>query len=145
MPYYAIGFAILVAPLLSNLTGQINVDSKKYKRWVLAAQLFLVASFVFSIYTIAFIPKRDREMLHDVYCTGEIIKNGSIISIPDKMNDAWSLRAYYIRYFFISLDASPAQHAYFLLDKTLDPKIIPVGYSLVSMPTQKFDLYIKKP
>jgi len=142
MPCYAIGFAIIFAPSLSTLIDQIKVNSKKLKIFTTVTWLMLAVSIVFSLITIIYIPKRDKEMLHDVYCTGEIITNGNIIGIPEETHSEWSLHAYYSRYFYISLDASSIRHKYFLLDKSLDPKLVPEGYKMLNIPTQKYNLYI---
>jgi hypothetical protein len=143
LPYFAIAFACLFAPSLSTIIGQINTTSKKFKIYTTGIWLILAASVVFSIVTVLYIPKRDKEMLHDVYCTASIISKGSIISIPVEIYNEWSLQTYYNRYFFISLDASAKRHKYFLFKKELDPKLIPAGYILVNLPTQRYDLYIR--
>jgi hypothetical protein len=142
-PYYAIGFAILFAPFLTAHIEQINTGSGKFKTWTRVAGFFLTLSVIFSVITIIYIPKRDKEILHDIYCIGPIITNGSIIGIANEMNDDWSLFTYCSRYYYISLDASSIRHKYFILDKTLDHKLIPEGYRMVNLSTQKYDLYIR--
>ncbi len=144
LPYYAMGFAVLFAPFLSKLTGQINVNSNKFKIFRYSTWLLFVASVVFSLATIIYSPpKRDKEMLHDIYTIGPVITQRNIIGIPAEMGNEWSLLMYYSRYFFISLDASSTQHKYFLIEKELSRKLVPEGYKLMNLPTQKYDLYIR--
>ena len=141
-PYYAICFAAYFAPLCLKLLKQLDINSIVFKRWRIAVILFLTASIIISIYTIASIPKRDKEELNDIYAFGEIIPNGSIIGIHQEMSNDWRLHTYFIRYFYISIDASSTIHKYFLLDKTLDVKLVPDNYHEIDLPTKKYTLYI---
>jgi len=143
MPYYAIGFAVFFTPAVSALIEQINLISKQFKIWTVITWVILASSIVFSAVSISSGPKRDQELLHDVYLTGSIIKSGSIIGISNEMSGDWSLQAYYNRYYYISLDASAQPHEYFLLDKTLDQKLVPVDYKILPLPTQKYNLYVR--
>jgi len=144
MPYFAAGFAVLLAPFISNLIEQLKIDSANFFTFTRVSWLVLYAAIIFTIVTIIYLPKRDVRMLHDVYCTGQVVPNGSIISISDELYNQWSLYAYYSRYFYISLDASTTPHEYFLSEKNPDKPKVPVGYKLLKLPTQRYDLYIRE-
>jgi hypothetical protein len=143
MPYIVMGIAILFIPSISALVNTIETKSSKYKIGLSAISSILIASIIFSIYTIVNIPKRDKEMLHDIYITGETIKEGSIIGIPNEMWSDWSLHAYFDRYYYISLDASTKPHQFYLIDKKFNQKLVLEGYKEIELPTQKYNLYKK--
>ncbi|MCH8318671.1 MAG: glycosyltransferase family 39 protein, partial [Bacteroidetes bacterium] len=105
LPFYAIGFSMLIAPGLAELLKSINVEKSAFKTFRTISIILLIAVIAFSALQIGK-TKRDHDMLHDVYIMGEVIQKGSTISIPGKMWNQWSLHCYLIRHFNISLYAS---------------------------------------
>ncbi len=142
MPYFAIAFAIPFAPYISSGVQKLNIASKQFRNFSIIIWFVFFCSVIISLITIKYIPKRDVEVLHDVYTIGNKIGKGNIIGVPFETYTEWSLHSYYSRYFYISLDTSSSlKYNYFLLDKAFDKKLIPKGYHLINLPTEKFDLY----
>ena len=144
LPFFAIGFSILIAPIVSNFIVWINIKTNSYKIF------FMTCALSFIIIIIAFFMQigktsRDKEMLHDVYLIGHTVKNCSVISIPDNtMWDEWGLKCYLMRYCNIKLE-NLKQENYYLLDKSIKPKSdILLGYNKVNIDLLKYDLYKRK-
>jgi 4-amino-4-deoxy-L-arabinose transferase-like glycosyltransferase len=141
LPFFAIGIALLIAPVTSNLTERINPQKKKFKILLLLCSLLFVATTVF-----AFMQKgktsRNQEMLHDVYLIGTVVPKQTTVTIPGNMWDEWDLKCYLVRYFNISVEPD-YQLQYYIQDKLMDANI-PPEYKKVNIPTLQFDLYMKK-
>jgi len=133
----------LVLRYISAGIQKFNIESKKFKPFVIVSWFVLFCSVSISLITIKYIPKRDKEALHDVYCIGNKVGKGNIIGVPFETYTEWSLHSYFSRYFYISLDTANVKYNYFLLDKTFDKKLIPAGYHFIDLPTEKFNLYGK--
>lgn len=70
---------------------------------------------------------------------GEIIPEGSIVSVPACLWEDWSLQCYMVRYFNISLDPD-REHKYFVKGKDSE-KIIPENYKRLPLQTRIYELY----
>ena len=144
LPFFGIGLAVLIVPVISSLIANINVHSKAFR--LLTA--FSVVLFISSIgYVIAQKDKtsRDKILLHDVYLIGKEVPAHSLVSIPFEMwEDEWSLQCYLMRYYYISLDPeySELQH-YFIINNAL-PLTVPEGYKKLNINTIQYDLYVRK-
>ena len=141
LPFFAIGFSILIAPFISNALSLINTAKFKFT-------LFLIFSFILilSVTTFAFMQKgktsRNKEMLHDVYLFGKIIPQHSIATIPAQMWNQWDLQCYLVRYFNISLETE-AEGKYLILEKGLSPETVS-KYKILDLETLKYNLYEKE-
>lgn len=144
LPFFAIGFSILIAPIVANFIIRINIKTNQYKVFLITcvlSSIIIIIAFFMQIGKTS----RDKEMLHDVYLIGHTVKNGSVISIPDNtMWDEWSLKCYLVRYCNINLENLKLEN-YYLLDKSIKPKEnILLGYNKVNIKTLKYDLYKRK-
>ncbi len=142
LPFFAIGFALLVAPGLSNLMERIRVEKQAFKVFRGVMFFALGAILVFS-----FLQKgktsRNADLLHDVYLVGETIPPHSTISIDKKMWDNWDLQCALIRHFNISVDRSKTPHDFYLIEKELDKN--PLGnVEKIGLETKRFNLYKQK-
>lgn len=139
LPFFAIGFAYLIAPVISKLIGKINTPGIAYRITIIIACLLLASVLVFSATRIGK-TKRDGKLLGDVYAVGKMSGPGSVIKIDSSMCDEWALQCYLIRYFNISVDVSETKRAYLLLKKTAK---IDIGkdYTKVGIPLNIYDLY----
>ncbi|MCF8368348.1 MAG: glycosyltransferase family 39 protein [Bacteroidales bacterium] len=133
LPFFAIGFSLLVAPVLSKW---INRDIKLKVIHILNT-IFIIGLITTLTYTAVHIGKRgrDRELLYDVHLLAGYIPEGSIVRIDKKMHENWAAHSYFSRYYFISLNPRSVQHQYLLLDK---------GLSSVKYPSyRKMDIALK--
>jgi len=135
LPFFAIGFALLLAPVLAKWMLLLNRKTSNILSAIFLSALFTV--LVISILSIGKIG-RDREMLHDIHILGDYLPHHSIVSIPLSMHNRWTLRTYLVRYYNITLDSSKEKHSYVLLEKGQQP-----GADLkeVVLPLEEFKLY----
>ena len=138
-PYFAIGFAIIVAPGLKELIKQINPENKWFKRRMLASSILLITIIAFSILQIGKIG-RDHDTLKDIYAIGKLLPKDSVISICPSMRGEWSLHGYFARYFNISLDHTDKEHKYYLTNKSCDP-FVSKKYIKIKLSTNIYNLY----
>ena len=138
-PYFAIGFAIIVAPGVNRLLQWINPNSKWFKMCTLASSILLIFVIGFSILQVGK-TGRDRDKLKDIYTIGGVIPKDSIISICPSMRGDWSLHGYFARYFNISLDHTEKEHEYYLTDKSCDASLSS-RYTRIKLSTSIYNLY----
>ena len=136
LPYFAIGFSILIAPFVINLLNRIN----NFRIIYFTSILLLISILTFTAFQIGK-TGRDKDILSDVYIIGNIIPQHSTILVPRKVWDNWSLQCYFARYFYNSLDPDHTYN-YFLKEKS-DKCDTLIHYNKVDLPTKTFDLYKK--
>ncbi|MEO9532530.1 MAG: glycosyltransferase family 39 protein [Crocinitomicaceae bacterium] len=140
LPYFAICFAMMVAPLFSERSAKIDVSKKGFKFFKWTTVIGFIAVIVFSI-TQSGKVSRNEEVLADVHTLGEIVPHHSLMSVDPMLTDHWDLHVYLMRYYNISMDHRTEVHQpYLLVDKTL-PFEIDSAYHIVDVPTVKYDLY----
>ena len=139
-PYIAIGMASLSLPFVSKWVEAIDVRKQLY-RWLLISNIVL---FIFSIGFLGWRygqVNREQDVIHDVYVIGKVVPKFSTVTVPAAMYDEYNfiLHGFLMRYDNISI--SPyKQYDYFLVEKTMKTTIPPT-YTLVQLPTMKYDLY----
>jgi len=139
LPFFAIGFALLIAPGLIELINRIKTERVSFKIFKIITVVIFVSTTVISVLQVGK-TSRDTELLHDVYLIGEIIPQHSIINIDKSMWNEWSLQCYLIRHFHISVDPSSNYHDFYLKKKTIDN--VPIDkYEKVALTTKRYDLY----
>ncbi len=144
LPFFGIGLAILIVPVISTFTMDINIHSKKFK-------LFTVLSIILFISSIGYVmaqknnTSRDKILLHDVYLIGKEVPAHTLVSIPFEMwEDEWSLQCYLMRYYYISLDPEYSEwQQYFIINNALSLDV-PEGYKKVNINTIQYDLYVRE-
>ena len=138
LPFFAIAFSILIAPIISNLTAKIKTQNKNYKVFLTISLLILIATTSF-----AFMQKgkisRNKELVHDIYLIGEAVPKNTTISIPSEMWNDWSLQSCLMRYYSISLEPTHL-NTYYINDNKQQIKI-PDNYKKVDIETLQYDLY----
>lgn len=144
LPYYAVALALIISNGYAEVYAKIQL-AKKMSASEIVMTAILLLSITFTGWDLQSGPKRDKEMLNDIYQTGPIIKEGSVIGIAPEMRTTWSLHAYYNRYFYISLDDVPTNsHEYYLLEKGMNQDSILKQYDKMELATLKYDLYKRK-
>ena len=96
LPFYAIGFSLIVAPGLQELINRIDIERKSFKVFkTMSFVLFFIIIFVSGLQ----IGKkgRDYNTLHDVYLIGDIVPESSIINVDDSIYVHWGLQFYLMR------------------------------------------------
>lgn len=138
LPFFAIGFALLVVPVISGWIGRIN----NRRLPIILNSIFITGLIAVLIYTGIHIGKRgrDRDLLHDVHLLAETIPEKSIISIDRSMHNNWASHCYFSRYYYISLDPFGNGNQYLLLDKTLSPDEYEF-YKQIDAPLKFFNLF----
>jgi 4-amino-4-deoxy-L-arabinose transferase-like glycosyltransferase len=139
IPFYVLALSMLTAPGISHWISRTGTSSRSFK-WICASQVVvLLLSVVFTFAELKE-PKRDKEILPDIYRIGKLVPAGEIISIPVDMYNDWNVKAYLMRNFRISLDERNEQK-YFLVRKEFSGKV-PPGYRPYSVGTGVLDLYV---
>jgi len=142
LPFFALGLATLAAPYISTLVNGINPLKKGFKIFRIVAVALLIMVLGYSVMQTGKI-KRDKDELHDVYITGTVIPQRSIISVPRELTEEFALRAYFVRYFNIYWDWKNHSHEYYFTRKELN-KSVPGYYNKVSLDLKKYELYKRK-
>jgi len=140
MPYYAIVFALISAPIVSLWIERINIQQVSFRILRTVSILILVVVMCFSFLQIGKIG-RDVEMIHDVRLIGSTVPNGAILGSTRELWEIWSLQEYIVRHYYIcQRDRITSDDDYLLLKEesqiSSDMKI-----EKVNIPTTKYHLY----
>ncbi|MPM26250.1 hypothetical protein SDC9_72751 [bioreactor metagenome] len=139
LPFFAIGFAVLCAPIISGWIAQLQFRFKLIRISIFSGIILLVTVILFS-FSQAGKTNRNKEMLHDIYAIGEVVPEFSTVSVPDFDTwNQWDLQSYFMRYFNISLD-DKTRNEYMLVDLRLNSSI-PPDYQRVDIETNRYVLY----
>ncbi|PKP18632.1 MAG: hypothetical protein CVU05_13165 [Bacteroidetes bacterium HGW-Bacteroidetes-21] len=142
LPFFALGFSLLIAPFMAYWIMKLDIKSLKYKVYLWMGILLLAGALGYTVSRVGH-TSRNSEMLHDVYVIGKIIPAKSAVSIPSEMWNDWGLQCYLIRYFSISIDVNYTR-PYFVLDKNISiPDSMLTGYTKMNLETQQYDIYAK--
>jgi hypothetical protein len=141
LPFFAMGMAMLVSPVLFSLTGRIDVQSKKYRILLLAGIFLFLGATTFALMQKGK-TSRDKDLLHDVYLIGSVAPKQALITIPGEMWDNFALQCYLMRYCNISLE--PVYRKEFYLTHRTMPMKVPQEYKKVDIATRQYDLYKRK-
>jgi 4-amino-4-deoxy-L-arabinose transferase-like glycosyltransferase len=139
-PYFALGFSIILSPVILILRNKILNSLKGYKIFfILSAMIFFLAIAV----TVMEKGKtsRDRDILHDVYAIGKAIPENSKIRTTLEITSSFVLECYFIRYFNISLFTDQPQEFY-MTDKATS--FSDKGYEKLKIETILYDIYRRK-
>ncbi len=138
-PYFAIGFAILLAPIVSDLIEKKNTLRFR-KTFTIISGLLLVTVLSFTWMQKGKL-SREMQTMHDVYKIGTLVPKFSAITIPPEMYDEYDfvLQGFLVRYFNISIDPFE-KHQFFLIEKKLQDNI-PEHYEKVNLKLKKYILY----
>lgn len=142
LPFYAISFAILVAPALAHMINRLQTNTTGFR---IFRNISIVVLLTGCCYSFSFTGKtsRNEDKLHDVYVIGKVIQPGKIIQVdPETWND-WGLHNYFIRHFNISLAKDNNTYGYLLVDKKLHKQPGP-GYTNLHLATLRYELYKMK-
>lgn len=139
LPYYAIGFSMLIAHIVSKYLDRINQFSLgfrifQYFGYSLIFLTILLSAINYGNYA------RDKVLIHDVILIGENIPEGSTITISKPLFQHWSLIGYFQRKFYINLDRSRKLHEYVLMKKN-EPRLD--GYIILEIGLKEFQLMKK--
>lgn len=138
IPFFAIGFSLLVVPLVSSLLNKSAFVEKKFRGLLFLSSIIFVGSIIFS-FSNANKPDRDRVLLGDVHLIGEVVPNYEAVSVSPELWQNWSLQCYLMRYFNISLEQTISHH--FLIMDNMSERNIPPQFVKVNIPTTRYDLF----
>jgi 4-amino-4-deoxy-L-arabinose transferase-like glycosyltransferase len=137
-PYFAIGFSILIAPVVLEFKEGIIASARKFRIfWILS-----IGILVFAV-SLSIMQKgksvRDKEMLHDVHTIGDAIPNKSALTIDQDIASNYVLECYFIRYYNISL-YNDVPKEYLMIKKTTKPPN-PTDFDKLNLETKIYDVY----
>lgn len=140
LPFFAIAFAIIIAPTLVKLINQMNEISSFTKTANIITVLILVFVLTFSTLQIGKY-SRDKQILQDIYLIGTKIPTGETISTEPDIWHKYNVHSYFMRHFKISLTTG-FNTEYFITNKNY--KIHSDDYKKIVLETEMFDLYKKE-
>lgn len=141
LPFFAIGFAILIAPFLTVWIDKIKVSSLFFRSLRILPVVLLAGVLILTADNFGK-TSHDKVALHDAYLIGKTIPRFSIISIPPALWNDWDLQCYLIRYFNISLDDNKKDmNYYFLSQKNFNPD---TSYHEIFLSTEKYQLFSRQ-
>lgn len=141
LPFFAIGLAVFISPIIINLMELININGFKFKIFRGLSAILLIAVISFSIMQKGKFG-RHKELLHDVYLIGKVVPQHTSVSVPRDIWNNWDMQCYLIRYFNISL-IPELKNNYCIIDNTIKEDTL-VNYTKVDIPTIQYDLYKRK-
>lgn len=137
IPFFAIGFAILMAQLFKSAKIDLLLPRNSIK---MIKILSLVAIFTCIAYSSSLYGTyvRDKDMIQDVQVVADTVQSESTIGISVSLANAWSLMGYFSRFHNMSLSSSSEHHRYKLVPKG---EILTAKYLLIPLELKHYDLY----
>lgn len=140
-PFFAIAASVLTVRSVIKIMGKLN-DYKNFSIIIRMFALCLLVTTVSFTFVMAGIPKRDKDMLHDVYLMGNIIPSGSNVLVKDNLYEEWNFQFYLNRYFGIYTDPDFKNQDYFVCLKSSVNSSS--DYIKADLPLIRYNLYRKK-
>jgi hypothetical protein len=139
LPFFAIGFALLVAPGINELMTKIDTKRKGFLLYKYFSVLLLISSIVFSAGQVGKI-SRNRDLIRDARIIGEEIPPYSDLRSDHQIWNNWDLQSYLIRHYNISLYNTDDLHQFYLTQKNGQVPEINI-YEKTGIVLRNFDLY----
>jgi hypothetical protein len=141
-PYYAIAFAISVAPHLSHWIEKIPVQHISFRIFRMISILLFVVVLTFSFLQIGK-AGRDATMIHDVHLIGRIIPKGTVLGSTKELWQEWSLQEYLVRHYYICMASEILPECEYIIIDSAEKISQKVKLEKVNIPTIKYHLYKK--
>jgi len=145
LPYFVLAITAWLATTLIPLLEKINSKHIAFRIFSVCILLLLVFNLVADVlYVKTGSRKRDTDLLDDIYKIGKIVPEGEIARVPPQTWNNWSIQTYFVRYFYISLDAGNEKRNYFITEKNLPENLVPIEYKRYPVETKELNVYILK-
>jgi len=143
LPFFAIGFALLLSPILQSLLSRINVI--RHTTLLGVSVLLLVGSVVFTYFQKDKY-SRDKELLHDVDLISHVVPSNTRMHCTHVAYQYWELNCYLVRMYDISvsdIELEPKEQPFFITEiKAPNPD--PQHFVDLKLPLRKYKLYKRK-
>lgn len=132
LPYFTLGFGVLIVPIINSFLGRIRWREKVLQKITTILGIILLISLIYSglqikdvkssrliNYKYSIVPNRIRKwifpyaagrisreefLISDIHAIGGLLPRRTIISIPESLWEDWNYHAYFARIYEISLD-----------------------------------------
>ncbi len=166
LPYFSLGFGVLIVPIIDSLLGRIRWRERVLRMTAAGLGLILLISLIYSVgrtdevkspllinYKYSIVPERIREwifpyaagraraeknLISDIRAIGGRLPRGMIISIPEALWERWDYHAYFARFYDISLDKDNLRRLYLCRKGDQPPS---EKYRLADLSTRMLDIY----
>ena len=166
LPYFSLGFGVLVVPIIDSLLSRIRWRERVLRMTAVSMGIILLISLIYSVgrtdevkspllinYKYSIVPERIREwvfpyaagraqaeeiLIYDIHTIGGRLPRGMIISIPESLWERWDYHAYFARFYDVSLDKNNLRRLYLCRKGDRPPS---EKYRLVDLPTHILDIY----
>lgn len=140
LPYFAIAFALSIAPGMSARIAKIDISKTGHKVFKGITMVMVLGVIVVTVLQVGKV-SRNKDVLHDLYLVDDHVPENTVINVHPSMHNEWDMRVYLVRYWLISLDFNEDnKHDYYLMNKDLG-RTPDSTYVMISLPTKKYDLY----
>jgi 4-amino-4-deoxy-L-arabinose transferase-like glycosyltransferase len=139
LSFYALALAVLVQPIVYSVIHRLYESKSSYRYFKWFSIGFLVFSIIFSLSHLGTI-RRDADKLADSQLVAKAIHPGQLVSSNQSLAVDWNLIGYLARNHKISVDWNNLTDFY-LVEKGCPD--IPAGYSVLDLPTVKYQLFKK--
>ncbi len=140
IPFFHIGLCLLFIPMIAE--GLTNVNRYKWQLHYFFGTILLLSFCYLCMFVRQ--PKRDLEMLHDVYAIGDTLhRNANVVYIDEGFYNEWGLQCYLMRNFNINL-TNEREGKYFIFYKKNTADIDLTQFTKININTYLYDIYCRK-
>ena len=140
LPFFAIGFSIIIAKSVSEYIQKLYVNTLKYKFLLGFSVLIIISSLIFSITKIGSF-SRDKDILNDVSLFGKMIPRGTLVKVDKDIYDNWPFQCYLNRYHDIGISNSDNFNYQYCIKQKNSKSEDTTKLKKVDLPTIKFELF----
>ena len=136
LPYFVIGIGLFAIPFAQTIIASVFNRNYRITNYVLGS---LIVIFSIAVFMQSSKPKRDHDLLSDLYTIREHIPKRTAVSTTPEVSMNWAYKNYFMRYCYINLDADDT-HSFYLLEG-VDATLNKPGYTKLELPLKKFSVY----
>jgi 4-amino-4-deoxy-L-arabinose transferase-like glycosyltransferase len=142
LPFIALAASLFIAPNIEQIQQKM-AEKGRIATFLSIFGVFITISAIISTFFFAGKPKRDSEKLHDLPLIAAKTGEWKTLLTTKNIFLDWGFSAYAMRNHSLSVtENKTVANEWLVLEKT-DP--VPEGYQLISLPTERYLLFRKKP
>ena len=140
-PLFAVGFALLMTPVVHAMVERVNVRAWGFKLFTAVSAVALVVIVVYSAGQYGSV-RRNKNTIHDVKMIGSVVPGGSTVTICDATWRDWSFHGFASRYYRISLAKDEPVRAFAVIRDGRGCASLDINhYDRVPVDTRYYHLY----
>ena len=136
LPYFVLAISFFAVPFVQTWQNKTLIRNYSLINYLLTGLILISAIFV--VWK-AGEPKRDRDLLADLYTIREHVPRRMAVTTSEALSMNWAYKNYFMRYCYINFD--PVNQQKYLLMEGTNAQTTDTCYRDLKLPLKKFTLF----